>query len=107
VVGALGVVSVVGLCPQNSAAGTTVEDFLTWTRPAQDGFFQISISMIGTIATQVRPEMATCIDKWYFEAPDIQNAEHNIILELMPAYSTFDPTAFMLAYVENRCGKIR
>lgn len=62
--------------------------------------------MLGTVTTQIRPEMADCIDEWYFIDPTRQADENEKILSLMSEYSEFDPTAFMLAYVESLCGKV-
>lgn len=106
-VAAMAVAATVVAFPQKSMADATVADFLTWERSAQDGFMQISIGMIGTIATQIRPDMATCIDNWYFGRPDAIEAEHDAILDIMAGYGEYDPTAFMLAYAENKCGKLR
>lgn len=87
-------------------AGTTTADFLKWEHKAQVSFFQITISMLGTVATQVRPEMASCIDDWYFKNEATQKERHAEILTIMPSYAEFDPTAFMLGYVESICGEI-
>jgi len=90
----------------NAFAGTTTADFLKWDRKAQISFFQISLSMLGTVATQVRPEMASCIDNWYFKTKAVQDKRHAQLLKTMPQYAEFDPTAFMLGYVESLCGRI-
>lgn len=87
-------------------AGTTVADFLKWEQKAQTSFFQISISMLGTAATQVQPKMANCIDDWYLKDASLQTARHAEILKVMAQYTEYDPTAFILGYVESICGRI-
>lgn len=84
----------------------TVEEFLAWERKVQDGFIEISISMLGTIATQVKPDMADCIDDWYFREPSKKVEKHSEILNVMQDFQEFDPTAFLLGYAESLCGKI-
>lgn len=62
--------------------------------------------MIAIVATQVRPEMAVCIDNWYFENALEQDRHNTEILKTMEGYTEFVPTAFMLGYVEGICGRI-
>jgi len=92
--------------PQPLAAATTTADFLKWERKAQDSFFQISISMAGVIASQVRPEMAKCIDDWYYGDQSLESQHHTEILEIMSDYLEFKPHAVLLGYLEAICGKI-
>ncbi|MEP4987393.1 MAG: hypothetical protein ABJV68_06840 [Paracoccaceae bacterium] len=92
--------------PQVSSAETTTADFLTWERSAQDSFIQTSLSMTGVLVSQVRPEMAKCLDSWYFESKAKQDIRHSEILDVMPQYAEFDPQAVLLGYIESVCGRI-
>ena len=87
-------------------AGTTTADFLKWERKSQESFLQISISMAGVIASQIKPEASKCLDQWYFTSEELQSKRHDEILEIMPQYKDFDPHAFLLAYLEQACGKL-
>ncbi|MBO6549073.1 MAG: hypothetical protein JJ964_05570 [Rhizobiales bacterium] len=70
-------------------------------------FLQTSISMAATVATQVRPKMATCIDNWYFKTNELQDKRNLAIIETMAQYKKFHPTSVLLAYIENVCGKFK
>ena len=87
-------------------AGTTTADFLKWEREAQESFLQISISMAGVIASQINQETAICMDEWYFGDKDLQQQRHAEILKIMPDYTTYDPHAVLMAYLESVCGKL-
>lgn len=91
--------------PQISAAGTTTEDVLKWQRSEQVSFLQISISMVAVVASQTKPEIARCLDDWYFESKAKQDQRHNEIIQLMPDYTEFDPSALVLGYLESVCGE--
>ena len=88
-------------------AGTTTADFLEWERESQEAFFQISLGMLGTVATQVNPEMTGCIDEWYFSSEETQELRATEMLDVMEQYVEFDPTAFVLAYAESICGSLK
>ncbi len=87
-------------------AGTTTADFLTWERKAQVSFLQVAISMAGIFAAQVRPELARCIDNWYFKSDSITDARNAEMLRQMPQYKAFHPNAVVLGFIEQACGKI-
>ncbi|MEM8750722.1 MAG: hypothetical protein AAGF28_10490 [Pseudomonadota bacterium] len=86
-------------------AGTTTADFLKWERKSQDAFLQNSISMAGVIASQTDPAISKCLDKWYFESDAVAQSRNEEILKLMPEYAQFRPQAFVMAYIENACGR--
>jgi len=61
--------------------------------------------MAATVATQVRPKIARCIDKWYYGGKSLQDQKHLEILEIMPQYKSYDPHAVLLGYIEGVCGR--
>lgn len=84
--------------------GFTGEDFLAWESSAQTGFVQTSVSMAGIIASQIKPDIARCIDGWYFandEALDQRNTE---IITLIDENARFHPSAVILAAIQRECG---
>ena len=87
-------------------AGTTTADFLKWNEGQQRSFLQTSMSMLTTIAAQVKPEMAECLDSWYYKESGLDKKRHAEIIKLMPQYNKFHPSTVILAYVENFCGKL-
>ena len=97
---------IVGGLNSSAHAGTTTADFLKWERKSQESFLQISISMAGVIASQIKPKASKCLDEWYFTSEELQSKRHDEILEIMPQYKDFDPHAFLLAYLEQACGKL-
>ena len=65
---------------------------------------QTSVSMAGVIAAQTKPEIARCIDGWYFvndDAVDQRNAE---IIGLISENAGFHPSAVILAAIQRECG---
>lgn len=86
-------------------AGTTTADFLKWERKSQEAFLQNSISMAGVIASQINPEISKCLDKLYFKSETSAKERNQEILDLMPKYAEFRPQAFIMAYVEDICGR--
>ena len=91
----------------HTAQATTTADFLKWDKKAQISFFQISIGMLGTVASQVRPQMARCINDWYYKSQETQRQRHEELLKIMPRYAKYNPSAFMLGVIESVCGKIK
>jgi hypothetical protein len=87
-------------------AGTTTEDFLKWERKAQVSFLQTSISMLATIAAQMKPKMANCLNDWYYASKNLDEKRHVEIIKIMPKYSKFHPSTVVLAYVESACGRL-
>lgn len=91
--------------PSHASADTTTADFLQWNRSAQDSYFQISIAIAGIIAAQTQPEIAECIENWYYESPERQAQRHSEIIAVMPQYTEFDPAFVLLGYLEGACGQ--
>ena len=100
---AFGVLLYAGATP--SYAATTTADFLKWDRQQQDSFFQISMIMAVTIASQIKPSLAGCIDDWYFENKELQRQRHAEILDQMPQLKEFEPSAVVLGFIEAACGE--
>ena len=88
-------------------AGTTTADFLKWERKSQIAYLQISISMAGYIASQIRPDIGKCLNDWYYKTKTLQKQRQNEILKAMPKYKKYDPTAVVLGYLEGACGKFK
>ena len=86
-------------------AGTTTADFLKWEKKAQVSFLQVSISMAAVIAAQAKPKIASCLNDWYYKTKALQIQRQNEILQVMPNYKKYDPTAVLLGYIESACGK--
>lgn len=87
-------------------AGTTTADFLKWNGNQQKSFLQTSMSMLTTVAAQIKPDMAQCLDDWYYKESGLDKKRHAEIIKIMPQYTKFHPSTVILAYVENFCGKL-
>ena len=83
-------------------ADTTTADFLQWEREAQISFLQIAMNMTGIIASQAKPEIARCLNEWYYADQDARNQE---ILDVMPQLAEHTPTTVVLAVVNDVCGE--
>ena len=90
--------------PHAYAASTTAE-FLEWEREAQVALLQISISMAGYIAAQIRPDIGECLGEWYYKTEALREQRQSEILEAMPEYTEFPPVAVVLGYIEGACGR--
>lgn len=88
-------------------AETTTADFLAWDRDAQESFFEISMSMLTVIAAQVQPEIASCINDWYYADQELKRKRQEEILEAMPNWLEYGPTEVLLGYVEGACEQFR
>jgi len=88
-------------------AGTTTADFLKWERQSQESFLQNSISMVGVVASQASPQIAECLNGWYFQSSALAKERHAQILDVMPQYAEYDPQAVILAVLEGACGKFK
>ena len=86
-------------------AGTTSADFLKWEPKSQASFLHTSISMAATIATQVRPKVARCIDHWYFKSDEAKEARNAEIMAVMSKYTAYHPSSVLFAVIEKACGK--
>ena len=62
-------------------AGTTMADFLKWNEGQQRSFLQTSMSMLTTVAAQVKPEMAECLDSWYYKESGLDKKRHTEIIK--------------------------
>ncbi len=91
-------------CMPSYAKETTVREFLTWERSAQDSFFSISILTAATIATQIKPELAGCISEWYSVGNDGINERHAEVLAVMEQYPDLIPTGIVVAVLQKQCG---
>lgn len=96
------------LCPQAVLAqGFTSKDVLAWSVPAQDSFFQTSVTMIGIVATQTgqHNHIADCIDTWYGGGPASQPQRSARLRDVMQALPDHHPQAVILAVIEKECGE--
>lgn len=88
--------------PVYAQDGFTTADLLERPVEAQNGHIQVSVTMIGVIASQIRPEIARCIDDWYGPAVNERNA---YIRSIMQQHSEFHPAGVILAIVQRECGQ--
>lgn len=88
-------------------AGTTTADFLKWERKAQESYFNNSITMIGVIAGRNKPDIAKCLDEWYFKTNVSQRERNTEFLETMKQYADYHPSAVVLGLVEQSCGELK
>ena len=104
-VGAIGLGLIPLTYPQYSLADSfTGNDFSNWERVSQDSYIQSSIMMAGVIASQIKPEISSCIDSWYFESESVKSTRNNEIRALVSQYSTYHPSGVILAAVQQECG---
>ena len=84
----------------------TAADVLEWSEESQDNYFQISVTMIGIVATQTgdHNHIAECIDSWYGGGDASQPQRSMRIREVMQALTDYHPQAVILAVVEDACG---
>ncbi|WP_108887197.1 hypothetical protein [Pseudoprimorskyibacter insulae] len=102
--GAIGAIALNMIYPQESVAeGLTAKDFLVWDEPSQNSFLFSSVGMAAAIASQTKPELAQCLNDWYFG--DKTNTRNGEILDFMGQYGGYHPTTVILAVVENACGE--
>lgn len=93
------------ICPQVSQAqGFTGEAFGTWSETGQDSYIQSSVMMAGVIATQIQPEISSCIDNWYFGTPAAKAERNAEIKALIDQYASYHPSGVILAAVQQACG---
>lgn len=92
--------------PQESTAdGFTGEDFAGWSAASQDNYIQTSVTMAGVVLTQLRPEVSTCIDDWYFAGESLPNRNdqvRRVILE----NRDYHPSGVILAIIVQACGPL-
>lgn len=95
-------------CPQDSTAqGFTGTDFAEWSEEEQDGYIQTSVTMVGVVMTQIRPEVSRCIDGWYWG--DGRKAERNaFIRETITGHAVdYHPAGTILAILIDQCGPLQ
>ena len=61
--------------------------------------------MAAVIASQATPEIARCLDDWYFVDADTMKTRNAEVLDVMASYLVFKPQAVLLAIVEDVCGR--
>jgi len=100
-------VLVIGLVySQNlSAENFTSAKVLDWPEASQEALFQNSITMIGIVASQVKPDIARCIDKWYGADEALGKKRYDEIRSALEKYPEYHPQAIVLAVVQKACGK--
>ena len=84
-----------------------MEQFFSWSKESQESHIGNSILMIGVIASQTAPNIARCIDTWYFTSKALKakrKAETITVMKKLPQYT---PEAIILAVVEKACGKFK
>jgi len=93
------------ICPQAQAKDeTTVREFLTWGRSAQDSFLTTSIITAAVIATQIRADFAACIGKWYTLTNEGNAKRQDEILAVMEKYPDSIPSGIVVAVLQKECG---
>ena len=97
-------VSALFCIPAYAETAFTGEDFLGWDQSAQTGFVQTSVSMAGIIASQTKPEIARCIDGWYFASDAVLDQRNSEIIALIGENAGFHPSAVILAAIQRECG---
>ncbi len=105
VVGAMAILIAAATCPQKSEAGTTAADFLTWDKTSQDGYIQTSVGMIGVIASQIAPDVANCLNDWYYKSAQSIALRNDEVRRVMSEYGTYHPSTVIFAIAEDRCGR--
>ncbi len=91
-------------CLPSHAEETTVREFLTWERQAQDSFFTTSILTAAVIATQIRPNFAECIGNWYSLTDEGNAKRHQEMLNVMGKYPDLIPSGIVIAVLQKECG---
>lgn len=103
----LAILSFPRLASAQEGSGTTGADVLAWTEAQQDSFFQISVAMVGIVATQVdgREHIADCINGWYGGGDASQPQRSARIREVMQAMPQHHPQVIVLAVIEDVCAE--
>jgi len=74
---------------------------------SQASFIDISVTMAGAIAANSRPEVARCLNDWYFKDTAIQDRRKEAIREAMRTYPEYHPSAVILGVLQKACGSFR
>jgi len=96
-----------GAAPVQAEDKYTSAEFLSsGSVKSQDAYIQNAVTMTGVVATQVRPEVAACIDKWYAYSDGSNEKRNKEIREVMREYPEYHPAGVILAVIQQACGKI-
>ena len=89
--------------PQESAAdGFTGADFARWSTDSQDSYIQTSMTMAGVVFARTEPQVATCINDWYFSGDRLQ-ARNEKIRGTIIRYLDHHPAGVILAMILQEC----
>ncbi|MEO1324942.1 MAG: hypothetical protein AAFV59_18270 [Pseudomonadota bacterium] len=61
--------------------------------------------MASTVATQVEPKIAKCIDDWYFKDEETRRRRGDEIRKVMQSVPGYHPDGVLLAVIQRACGK--
>lgn len=81
----------------------TSADLLERPIEAQNAHIQVSVMMIGVVATQIRPDIAHCVNDWY--GGEQMGQRNEFIRSMMLEHSEFHPAGVILAIVQRECGR--
>jgi len=94
--------------PQTSRAENfTSGKFLKYSADGQKSFIEISITMAGAIAAQTKPNLARCLDNWYFADQAVQSQRIDHILATMREFPEYHPSGVVLAVLQKACGPFK
>lgn len=80
-------------------------ELLKMSQTAQEGAVSGAITTIGTVASQIQPEIANCLDEWYPLEDDIRKKRRLQIIEVMKKFPDRSPSIIVFSVVEKVCGK--
>ena len=87
------------------ADGFTSAELLAQGEAAQKSFIEVSLTMAAAIAAQSSPEIARCLNDWYFADKGRRPKRIASIRSAMETHSEFHPSGVVLAVVQKACGK--
>ncbi|MEM6276690.1 MAG: hypothetical protein AAF714_07035 [Pseudomonadota bacterium] len=91
--------------PQESASdGFTGADFARWSADSQDSYIQTSMTMAGVVFTRTEPQVATCINDWYFSGDRLE-ARNETIRGTISRYRDHHPAGVILAMILQECSE--
>ena len=94
--------------PQTShASGFSGSDLLRYDKGAQESFIDISITMAASVATQTNPDVARCINDWYFKDTSVRPRRVEEILSVVRQYPNHHPSGVILAVLQKACGSFK
>lgn len=83
----------------------TGAEFLTWDQAKQDSFIEVSFTSIGVLLTQTsRPELASCLDGWYFSDRATINAKNSELKDTIRRNSQYHPSGVLVSVLRKQCG---